>query len=231
MKVLVTGANRGLGLEFVTQLSKRGNRVFATCRVPTKAHQLMYLQEQHPDQISVTALDVTDPRSISQSHNEIIEHTESLDLLVNNAGIDVDDGGLGDFNPATMQSILTVNTIGPILCIQQYLNLLKAGNHPKIVNISSRWGSLASLTSPGPSTYSASKAALNMYTRCLSHTLHDTGVTVIALSPGWVQTDMGGPNADITPDISIRSMLQFIERINLEQSGGFFDYMGREIPW
>ena len=145
--------------------------------------------------------------------------------------MDTDDGGLGVFNPETIQDILNVNAIGPLLTTQQYLHMLQDGNQPTIVNISSRWGSIASLETPGPYTYSASKAALNMYTRCLSHDLQELGIIVVALSPGWVITDMGGPNANITSQDSIHSMLQFIDALSLEHSGGFYDYTGSPVPW
>lgn len=231
MKALITGANRGLGLEFVRQLATRGDIIFATCRAPDAADLLRCLQEEFPDLISITALDVTDKRSIAESHKHISAQSKTLDLLINNAGIDIDDGRLGVFNPETIQEILNVNTIGPLLTTQQYLDMLQKGDQPTIVNISSRWGSIASLETPGPYTYSASKAALNMYTRCLSHDLQELGIIVVALSPGWVITDMGGPNANITPQNSINAMLQFIDALSLEHSGGFYDYTGLQVPW
>ena len=231
MKVLITGANRGIGLEFVRQLAARGERVFATCRQPAEAIELHDLKAQSPDLVSITALDVTDPSSIAESHDAINTQTETLDLLINNAGVNIDDGGFGAFNLETMQSILTVNSIAPMLATQQYLDLVKAGNEPKIVNMSSGNGSLTNLNPNGHYSYSASKAALNMYSLRLSHDLKDTGVIVIMLHPGWVKTDMGGPNADITPQDSIKSMLQFIDTLTLDNSGGYYDYTGKTIPW
>ena len=231
MKVLITGANRGIGLEFVRQMAIREERVFATCRHPAEAIALCELQAEYPDLVSITPLDVTDPRSISDSHDAISTQTETLDLLINNAGINIDDGGLGTFNLETMQSILTVNSIAPMLATQQYLDLVKAGSEPKIVNMSSGNGSLTNLVSRGHYSYSASKAALNMYSLRLSHDLKDTGVIVIMLHPGWVKTDMGGPNADIAPQDSIKSMLQFIDTLTLDKSGGYYDYTGKTIPW
>ena len=106
MKVLITGANRGIGLEFVRQLAARGERVFATCRQPAEAIELHDLKTQNPDLVSITALDVTDPSSIAESHNAISTQTETLDLLINNAGINIDDGSFGALDLDTMQSIL-----------------------------------------------------------------------------------------------------------------------------
>ncbi|HJO90527.1 MAG TPA: SDR family oxidoreductase [Anaerolineales bacterium] len=231
MKVLITGANRGIGLEFVRQFAARGERVFATCRQPAEAIELQDLKAQNPDLVSITALDVTNPSSIVDSYNTISTQTETLDLLINNAGINIDDGSFGALDLDTMQSILTVNSIAPMLVTQQYLDLVKAGSKPKIINVSSGNGSLTNLVMTGYYSYSASKAALNMYSLRLSHDLKDTGVIVIMLHPGWVKTDMGGPNAAIAPEDSIKSMLQFVDTLTLDKSGGYYDYAGRTIPW
>ena len=231
MKVLITGANRGIGLEFVRQLAARGERVFATCRQPTKAIELHELKTQNPDLVSITALNVDDPSSIAESHEEVSTQTEALDLLINNAGINIDDGGLGSLDLEAMQLTLTVNSIAPMLVTQQYLDLVKAGREPRIVNITSGNASLMDLVPRGPYSYSASKAALNMYSRRLSHDLKDTGVVVIMLHPGWVKTDMGGQNANITPEYSIKNMLRFIDRLTFDDSGGYYYYSGQKIPW
>ena len=218
-------------MEFVRQLAARDERVFATCRHPAEAIELCELQAQYPDLVSITALDVTDPRSISDSHHAIRTQTETLDVLINNAGINIDDGSVGSLNLETMQSILTVNSIAPMLAAQQYLDLIRAGTQPKIVNISSVLASLTNMIPTVHLSYSASKAALNMYSLRLSHDLKDAGVIVIMLHPGWVKTDMGGPNAELSPYDSAKSMLQFIDTLTLDKSGGYYDYTGRTIPW
>ncbi|MDP6792643.1 MAG: SDR family oxidoreductase [Anaerolineales bacterium] len=231
MQALITGANRGLGLEFVRQLTARGDRVFATCRNPAEAAEVSHVQKQYPDRVSIIALDVTDPRSIAESHHQVSSQTETLDLLINNAGVNTNDGGFGALDLEIMQSILTVNSIAPMLVTQQYLDLIKAGSQPKIINISSGMGSLTNLNPIGHYSYSASKAGLNMYSLRLSHDLRNEGIIVIMLDPGWVKTDMGGPNAHITPHDSINSMLQFIDCLTLNNSGGYYDYKGQTIPW
>jgi NAD(P)-dependent dehydrogenase (short-subunit alcohol dehydrogenase family) len=230
-KVLITGANRGIGLEFVRQLAARGDQVFATCRQPTDAIDLHDLKTQNPDLISITPLDVTDPSSLTESHKYISAQTDTLDLLINNSGINIDDGSLGSFDLETMQSILTVNSIAPMIVTQQYLGLIKTSSKPKIINISSINGSLTNLVPRGYYSYSASKAALNMYSLRLSHDLKETGIIVIMLHPGWVKTDMGGPNADIVPQDSIKSMLQLFDTLTLDNSGEYYDYTGKIIPW
>jgi NAD(P)-dependent dehydrogenase (short-subunit alcohol dehydrogenase family) len=229
--ILITGANRGIGLEFVRQLATRGDRVFATCRQPAEAIDLHDLKTQNPDLISITPLDVTDPSSLTESHKLISAQTETLDLLINNSGINIDDGSFESFDLEAMKSILTINSIAPMMVTQQYLDLIKTSSEPKIINISSINGSLTNLVPRGYYSYSASKAALNMYSLRLSHDLKETGVIVIMLHPGWVKTDMGGPNADIVPQDSIKSMLQFFDTLTLENSGGYYDYTGRTIPW
>jgi NAD(P)-dependent dehydrogenase (short-subunit alcohol dehydrogenase family) len=231
MQALITGANRGLGLEFVKQLAARGDRVFATCRKPAEAKALKDLQKKYGGLISITLLDVSDPSSIAESYTAISAQTDSLDLLVNNAATALDDGGLGGFEQDKMQMILTINAIAPMLVTQQYLDLVKAGSQPKIINISSGAGSLTLRNSLASYSYGASKAALNFYTRNLSHNLKDAGVIVIALGPGWVKTDMGGPNAQITPEESIGGMLQVIDHLTLDDSGGFLNYTGAVVPW
>ena len=231
MNVLITGANRGLGLEFVKQLATNDTQIFAACRAPGQANQLKQIQEQYPERISIINLDVTDSTSISQSHRLIRTKTKNLDLLINNAGIAVEDKGLGTFDASIMKSILNVNTIAPLLIIQQYIDLLKKGNQPKIVNISSGLGSLARANSCRMSIYSLSKAALNMGTIHLAHELKYDGIVVIALTPGWVKTDMGGENADITPQESIAGMLRVIESLSLSDSGSYYDHTGEIVPW
>ena len=246
MNVLITGANRGLGLEFVKQLATSGTQIFAACRAPSQAKQLKQVQEQYPESVSIINLDVTDSTSISQSHRLIRTKTKNLDLLINNAGISVEDKGLGTFDVSSMKSILNVNTIAPLLIIQQYIDLLKKGNQPKIVNISSGLGSLARANSCRMSScstkyrtneytptaiYSLSKAALNMGTIHLAHELKYDGIVVIALTPGWVKTDMGGENADITPQESIAGMVRVIDSLSLSDSGSYYDHTGQIVPW
>ncbi len=231
MNVLITGANRGLGLEFVKQLVTHDTQIFATCRVPSQANQLKQVQEQYPERVSIINLDVTDNTSISRSYKLIRTKTKNLDLLINNAGIAIEDGGLGTFDVSTMKSILNVNTIAPLLIIQQYIDLLKRGKQPKIVNISSGLGSLARANGCHMSIYSLSKAALNMGTIHLAHELKYDGIVVIALTPGWVKTDMGGENADITPQESIAGMLRVIDSLSLSDSGSYYDHTGEIVPW
>jgi NAD(P)-dependent dehydrogenase (short-subunit alcohol dehydrogenase family) len=232
MRVVVTGANRGLGLEFARQLLARGDRVFATCRQPGAAGALQALAADHPQNLTITALDVADPDSIDAAYADIQPQTAALDLLINNAGMS--PGGterLGRFEQDLMLRTLAINAVGPMLVVQRFLDLVKAGDRPKIVNITSGLGSLTNRNGGGAYSYSASKAALNMYTRTLMFDVKKHGIITIVMDPGWVKTDMGGSNAWITPEVSIGGMLAVIDGLTPEHSGRFFLYDGAEIPW
>jgi len=231
MRAFITGANRGIGLEYVRQLAARGDRVFASCRRPDEATALDELKVDYGDLVSIIALEVTEPSSIAASYAAVSEQTDALDLLINNAAIGNADGGLGNFDVEGMKSMLNVNAIAPMLVVEQFLPLLKAGDHPKIVNISSGAGSIGGRNSLRPYSYGASKAALNFYTRNLSFDVKDAGMIAIALNPGWVRTDMGGPNADISVEESVSKGLGVIDGLTLDDSGKFFDYTGESIVW
>jgi NAD(P)-dependent dehydrogenase (short-subunit alcohol dehydrogenase family) len=234
MKALITGANRGIGLEFVRQLITQDVHVFAACRNPSKAGQLLKLQEDFPQQISIIKLDVTDDKSLSDSHKLVCSKTNNLDLLVNNAAISQGDQKFGTFESSKIKSVLEVNTVAPLLVAQQFAQLLKRGERSKIVNISSGLGSLSRATNPrNPrmNIYSSSKAALNMSTIHMAHDLVDHEIIVVSIHPGWVRTDMGGPNADIETNKSVSGMLQVIDSLQLKDTGSFYDYTGETIPW
>ena len=234
MKALITGANRGIGLEFVRQLIKQGVHVFAACRNPSKAGQLLKLQEDFPQQISILKIDVTNDQSLSDSYKIVHSKTNQLDLLINNAAISQGEQKFGTFDSSKIKSVLEVNSVAPILVAQQFARLLKKGKQPKIVNISSVLGSLSRATNPrNPrmSIYSASKAALNMSTIHIAHDLRDHKIIVVSIHPGWVRTDMGGSNADIDTNESVNGMLQVINSLTLHNSGKYYDYTGTTIPW
>lgn len=227
MDVLVTGASRGLGLEFTRQLLSRGARVFAACRRPDQAVELTKLAGQ----LTVVQLDVTNVSTIESAYETIKRQTGSLDWLINNAGVSAGSDLLGNLKQNTMLDIFNVNAVGPMLIVQRFLDLLKAGQQPKIVNLTSGLGSISCRDQGGMYSYAASKAALNMLTHTLSHDVRPDGITAIVIDPGWVKTDMGGPDAWITPEESIQGMLKVIDSLTLEQSGQFFHYSGSPIPW
>jgi len=234
MKALITGTNRGIGLEFVRQLITRDVHVFAACRNPSKAGQLLKLQEDFPKQISIIKLDVTNDQSLANSYKLISSKTNNLDLLINNAAVSQGEQTFGTFESSKIKSILEVNTVAPLLVIQQFAQLLKKGIQPKIVNISSVLGSLDRANNPSnprTSIYSSSKAALNMSTIHMAHDLVDHKIVVVSIHPGWVRTDMGGSDADIGTNESVDGMLQVIDSLQLQDTGNFYDYTGKTIPW
>ncbi len=232
-RVLVTGGSRGLGLEFVRQCLARGNLVFAGCRNPENAVDLQTLSVARPEQLTILTLDVTDEVAIDASVQAIRSHVDGLDLLINNAGAYPRGETPTTLNATTMLQAFQLNCVAPMIVAQRCLDLLRAGNHPKIVNISSKMGSLWWKEKEGGGDYSycSSKAALNMLTRTLAFDLRSDGIIVVALNPGWVQTDMGGNSADLTPTESVRGMLDVIERLTEADTSRFFTWEGQEHPW
>ena len=232
--VLVSGANRGLGLEWVRQLVGRVDRLFATCRRPGDADALQELAASHPDTITVVELDVTDPAAIDAAADRVREDAGALDLLLNNAG--VNGGGssdrFGTVDADTMTDVLRVNAVGPHLMTQSFADLLRAAaGGATVVNVTSQLGSIARTSDGGWHSYKTSKAALNMCTRLQAGTLEDDGVTVVAMHPGWVRTDMGGANARLSTEEAVSGMLDVIDGLSPADAGRFLAYDGEELPW
>lgn len=222
---LITGSNRGLGLEFVRRLSGRGWRVHACARVPERARDLKALEGE----ILRHRLDVTDGLQIAGLGRELAD--EPIDLLVNNAGIIGPRGGFGHIAYEDWLQVFNVNTLAPMRVAETFARHLEKSERPRLVNISSRLGSIAENATSGSHIYRSSKAALNMVTKCLSIDLHARGIVVVAMHPGWVSTAMGGRDAPLDPRGSVESMLGVIDGLTLENSGGFFDQDGATIPW
>jgi NAD(P)-dependent dehydrogenase (short-subunit alcohol dehydrogenase family) len=224
----VTGANRGIGLEFVRQLSARGDHVYAACRNPDDAHDLKSIGN---GKVVVVKLDVTDPAS-SKAAAEQVEG--KVDFLVNNAGTYGPFGGkqhIGDVDPESMLEVFRTNVVGQMLVIDAFLNSGKLVKGGRVVNISSGAGSIEQATGGSPLYYATSKAGLNMATRVAAGRLREKGIVVIAQCPGWVKTDMGGENAKLTPGESVGSMLKHLDKLTLQESGGYFNHRGGPIVW
>jgi NAD(P)-dependent dehydrogenase (short-subunit alcohol dehydrogenase family) len=225
-RVLVTGASRGIGLEFVRQFLARGDRVFAACRDPEHAYAL---QELASERLHLITLNVADERSIESSYAVVRAQTNALDLLINNAGVMNDEDELGSLTFENLMSIFRINAVAPMLIAQRYLELLRHGNDSKLVGITSEHGAIALKPDGGPFGYSASKAALNMFMRTLA--FEAGGVTTFLIDPGWVQTDMGGSDASLTPAQSVDGMIAVIEAVTPEHNGGFYRWDGEMMPW
>ena len=221
---LVTGANRGIGLEFVRQYAADGWRVFAACRRPAEARDLAAIKGD----VRVHALDVADDRQIGDLARTLAN--EPLDLLVNNAGV-YGPRDPGNTETATWLETLRVNSIAPVHVARHFIPNLERGSQKKIVGISSGMGSIADNSSGGHLVYRTSKAALNMAMRSLAMDLKSRGFIVIAMSPGWVKTDMGGPGAPLTPQQSVTGMRRKIAALTAADSGVFFRHTGEVYPW
>lgn len=228
---VITGANRGLGLEFTRQLVSRDDKVFATCRNPTEAAELNLLANKHKRNITVLKLDVTDDTSILQARKLVEHQVDSVDVLINNAGIFPRQSDFSNLTRDDIHKVLDTNTVGPMLVAQAFLPLLKARRQSKIVNISSQLGSIANRKSGQYYPYSTSKAALNMMSRLLAFDLLRDGVIVVAMSPGWVRTDMGQQDAPLAPAESVRGMLRLIDGLTAMSAGRFLVWNGSQLPW
>jgi NAD(P)-dependent dehydrogenase (short-subunit alcohol dehydrogenase family) len=230
--VLVTGANRGIGLEFVRQLLTRGDRVVAACRQPGKAAALNTLAGEHPGRLHVLPLDVADPKTHAELVRElplVLGEDGRLDLLVNNAGVLHSGERFGEVGAANLEHSFRVNAMGPFLLAQALAPRL--ADDARVANLSSQLGSIGNLGRFGTPSYNISKAALNMATALLGKALGDRGIVVLALHPGWVQTDMGGEDAQIPPKDAVAGLLATIDGARRASSGGFFDWQGERMPW
>jgi NAD(P)-dependent dehydrogenase (short-subunit alcohol dehydrogenase family) len=222
--VLITGASRGIGLEFTRQYLARGSRVIACCRLPDCASALQALAAPALD---VVGLDVSDSAAVAALPAKLAGN--SLDLFINNAGVYGDHQGLADADWAQWLDVFSVNVIGPLMLTRALLPLMAV--NAKLVYLSSKMGSISDNTGGGAYIYRSSKTALNQVIRSLSIDLAGQGLSVAALHPGWVQTDMGGPNALIDTGTSVSGLMGVIDRLNATGSGRFFNYNGEEIPW
>lgn len=229
--VLITGANRGLGLEFCRQLLARGDHVIATARKPAQAHELNRLVGEHPGRLHVLPLDVGDVRADVELGRELplVLGDERLHLLINNAG-QLHPGERWPNVPASnFEDTFRTNAMGPYLLVQALHGWLADG--ATVANLSSQLGSIERCTLFGTPTYNVSKAALNMVTRLLHAALAERRITVVSLHPGWVQTDMGGDGAQIPVETSVAGLLEAIDGLGPDDTGVYRDWRGRTMDW
>jgi NAD(P)-dependent dehydrogenase (short-subunit alcohol dehydrogenase family) len=229
-RVAITGTNRGIGLELTRQYLSRGDRVFAMCRSPEKATDLQTLVGGYAGEVTILRADVTKEDSISASAALVAGQTDALDILINNAAINMGDEPLSEAHPDILLKTLHVNAVGPIMVAQKFRNLLTKGDHPKIVNISSESGSISTMTRFRGYGYYGSKAE-NMYTRSLAFDPETEGIIIIAMHPGWVRTDMGGPNARLSSTESAAGIIKVTDQLTLKDNGKFLTWDGAEYPW
>jgi NAD(P)-dependent dehydrogenase (short-subunit alcohol dehydrogenase family) len=220
---VVTGANRGIGLEFARQLSARGDRLIATARRPEGARQLRELS------VRVEPLDLADAASVDAFAAKLAG--EPVDVLIHNAAVGTAGPAVEGLRMQDLERSYLVNAIGPLRLTQALLPNLRARSTRQVIALSSGLGSVSGNDSGGWYAYRASKAALNQFVRTLAQELAPEGFTCIALDPGWVRTDMGGPDAPLTPAESVKGMLEVLDRLRASDTSKFFDRRGRQVPW
>jgi NAD(P)-dependent dehydrogenase (short-subunit alcohol dehydrogenase family) len=231
-RILITGANRGVGLELTRQCASRGDQVFAGCRSTEKTASLKEIAAQFPGKVTILPLEVTDENSIIESADRVAAEVDALDILFNNAGANFgDELGLSAVKAEILLKAIHINAVGALLVAQGFIHLLKKGNYPKLVNVSSEAGSITNMTSFRGYHYYGSKAAMNMYTRSLAWDSETEGIIVVALHPGWVRTDMGGPNAHLSTEESAAGMLKITDELNHSHRGQFLNWEGSKLPW
>ncbi len=225
----ISGANRGIGLELARRLTARGDRVSAGVRgVEARDALNARLAPQHA-QIEAHVFDMRDNAAIKAAASGI---DASIDVLVANAGAfgppSPQNAFQVDFDAAL--DLFNVNTLGPLRLAQALLPQLRHAPNPRIAVMSSALGSLANVDAT-TAIYSATKAALNKFAQCLAVEAKPFGITVVALHPGWVRTDMGGPNAPLTAPESAAGLIATLDGLTLENTGSFLDYRGQAVPW
>lgn len=228
--VLVTGSNRGLGLEWCRQYAQAGWQVFATCRYPDEADELARLADRYRA-VRIHQLDVTNAGRIVALAEELRE--TPIDLLLNNAGVYTEKylPLNAPLNYDDWAYTFQVNTMAPLRITKAFVESLARSEKRLVVAITSHMGSIAEIDSPGSYFYRSSKAALNAVMKGLSLELKPLNIGVLLLHPGWVGTRMGGTGAPLTPEESVRGMRKLIDKFTLADTGRFFRYNGTEIPW
>lgn len=226
--VLITGANRGLGLEFVKQYAEAGWQVIACCRWPDEAKALQALAERHAEQVEVHQLDVANFEEIDAL--ALILQGRAIDVLINNAGV-YPQSEFGDIDYEAWAEAFHINSMAPMKMVEAFVGHVAASNLKKIVTLSSKMGSLDDNTSGGSYIYRSTKTAVNMVMKSLSIDLKPRGIASTILHPGWVRTDMGGPSGLIDAPESVAGLRRVIENLTLENSGRFVAYDGKEIAW
>lgn len=228
--ILITGANRGLGLEFCRQYADAGWDILACCRHPEQADALNQLSKE-TGQVQVYRLNVTDFSNIEALADQLA-HVH-LDVLLNNAGVygDTRQTPFGKLDYQTWMQTFSVNSMAPVKMAEVFLPHLMRAQSPKLVTITSRMGSITDNGSGDCILYRSSKAALNAAMKSLSLDLKAQGIAVQVLHPGWVHTEMGGPNALIDPPESIQGMRKVIDELTTDNAGRFLNYKGEELPW
>ncbi|HVB83352.1 MAG TPA: SDR family oxidoreductase [Rhodanobacteraceae bacterium] len=229
---LITGANRGLGLEFTRQLLAQGLQVIACSRTPATASELAALVAAHPQRLRQLPLDVAEAEAIAALPAQLAAAGVShLDVLINNAGVLVSGERYGALRAADLARSFAVNASAPLLLTEALTPLLMQGHAAKVLCVSSQLGSIAQASNYRTVSYAMSKAALNMGMRRLAAELGPRGIAVVAMHPGWVRTAMGGEQAPLDAPTAVRGMLAVLARLAPGDGGHFYAYDSSELPW
>jgi len=228
---LITGANRGIGLEFSRQLAEDGWCVLACSRDLEKSDALNKLAAEYPERITLYALDVTDHRQIEKL-SQILAN-KPIDLLINNAGVfpDINDRSFGQTDYDSWAHAFLVNTMAPLKMAEEFIAQITQSSRKTIVTITSKMGSVADNGRGGSYIYRSSKSAVNMVIKSIAIDLKSNDIISVLLHPGWVRTDMGGPSGLISVEQSVSGMLSVIREVTSADSGKFIAYDGQIIPW
>lgn len=229
--LLITGANRGIGLEITRQYAADGWDVLACCRSPENAHELNKLAATSKGGVSVCLLDVANDAQRQALAAQL--KGQPIDILFNSAGVSGNwaTQSFGHCKTDEWLDVMRINVITPMLMMQDFAANVALSEHKIIANMSSKMGSIADNTSGGSYLYRSSKAALNMVTVSAAHDLARRKIAVVALHPGWVRTDMGGPNGELSVEESVTALKRNLAKVAFADSGRFIDIDGGDIPW
>lgn len=225
--VLITGASRGIGLEYARQYAADGSQVYATVRVPAQATALLALARQYPN-LQVLPLDVANIAAIRALASQLA--TASIDILISNAGT-YPDSQFGHTDPHAWLQAFQINTLTTYYLAEAFLSQLQRAGQAKLIAMTSKMGSIDDNGSGGEYIYRSSKTALNMVVKSLAIDLRKFNITVATLHPGWVRTDMGGPHGLIDTATSVHGLRAVIASLDASTSGQFIAYDGQAIPW
>ncbi|MGD2054599.1 MAG: SDR family oxidoreductase [Gammaproteobacteria bacterium] len=230
MNVLITGASRGIGLEMVKYGIEQNWRIFACCRHPQQADSLLAVAKLANGRVTVHVADMDELATVQALAYEL--RNEAIDILINNAGVyGSDRNKFGNVDVHSWINTFKVNSIAPLKVAEALIEQVRMGDKKIIASMSSKMGSMADNGYGNSYIYRSSKAALNAVVKSMSIDLKDEGIKCVALHPGWVKTDMGGPNAEITTRECVTSLFNIILSLQPEDSGRFIDIDGADIPW
>jgi NAD(P)-dependent dehydrogenase (short-subunit alcohol dehydrogenase family) len=227
--VMITGANRGIGLEHVRRYAERGARVFAAARMPEEADELAALAKRHGDQVEILTYDATDDDAPAALKDRI--GAEPLDLMFANAGaMGARRQSFGDVDVTAVLALIHVNALAPLKLAEALADNVARSERKIMAFQTSLMGSITDNGSGGAYAYRLSKSALNMVGKGLANDLRSRGVISVLLHPGWVRTRMGGPSGKISVEECVEGQQRILDALTPEQSGRFFNYDGRELP-